>query len=81
MESRREHGRRQVAEALHRLADGVEAGTITLDGVERGCVDDFSLVVELRPPGASRVRSAVVHLSGSDERGLALERELSHPGG
>lgn len=81
MDSMREDGRRAAAEALHRLADGVEAGSIAFGGSELACSDDFTLVIELRPRDAGQVRSALVHLMGWDEDSLALERELSHPGG
>ncbi len=82
MEAERANGAGQVARLLRRLADGIDAGEITVEGRRLPCPEDIVAVVDVPPVPHGQLFVMDLRLTGARlTRARALEEELSHPGG
>lgn len=77
------NGSAEAAALLRELADGIEQGTIGVDGGAMPLSDAATAVLEvLGVPGEglSLVGIRLFHQKHEMQRALDLERELAHPG-
>jgi hypothetical protein len=65
------------------MADGIEAGSVTLGDRQVACHRDLAATVEVPAGEEGRLLLVVLRLAEEHRLGrpLAVERELSHPGG
>jgi hypothetical protein len=75
-------GRKNVAELLRRMADGIEVGFVELSGRRVRCPEDLHAAIVVSGSKDSELEVLTVHVGDGSKMPsiLGVERELTYPG-